>query len=146
MSNTILEALRKLKESDNTNQPNQPINLDYKKGNVFLDKMWELVSPDYKIHRVKRVDYPEKDWGFYVLLDEAEYNDLVAEYPDEKELDDYIMDNIIYQNGCKPFVAELKPTGEVHLVFTPLDTFGAYGLNNTTYDSVEEFANKFLLA
>ena len=145
MPNTILEALRKLRESDNTNQP---INLDYKKGNVFLDKMWELVSPDYKIHWVKNpknIDDPNNR-GFYVLFAEGEYNDLVAEYPNEKELDDYIMDTVIFEKGRKAFAAELDSTGKVRLIHTTLDSFNLLGLNNTVYDSVEDFVDKFVLA
>lgn len=146
MSSTILEALRRLQESDNANEI---INLDYKKkDNIFLDKMWELVSPDYKIHWIDNSGDPDTyGCGIYVLFDESEYNDLASEYPDEEELDDYIVDDLLTQEGYKAFSAELDSEGRVHLYVGLFDEedYLDYGDEGKIYNSVEEFVNEFVL-
>lgn len=112
---SLQEAFKELNRSKKTlkESDNQPVNLDYHKGDKFLDMLWDRLSPEYKVAGMDLqsgenpfMENPNKQ---YVILPEAEYNDYAqgildegSSWEDEFEmlgLDSEPLIDVAYKNG-----------------------------------------------
>ena len=86
---SLQEAFKDLRNSGKTlkEDVNEPVNLDYHKGDKFLDMLWDRVSPQYKVAGMDLEEgedpFMENPHKQYVILPEADYNDYAQGILDE---------------------------------------------------------------
>lgn len=96
-----------------TDISNEPVNLDYHKGDEFLDMLWDRLSPQYKVASMDLEEgedpFMENPHKQYVILPEAEYNDYAQGIVEEDSsweeqfemlgLDSEPLIDVAYKNG-----------------------------------------------
>ena len=118
---SLQEAFKELNQSKKTlkESDNQPVNLDYHKGDKFLDMLWDRLSPEYKVASVDTnwdglFEYSDdaifkEDPITYIVMPEADYNDYAEDLVRsgsrnwdeifEDIMDEYPVFDVWYKNG-----------------------------------------------
>ena len=121
---------------------NQPVNLDYRMGDKFLDLLWDRLSPEYKVAAV------EGNWStIYIVMPEADYNDYAEDLADrgsrgweeifEDIMDEYPVFDVLYKNGKIQLFAS---NDQCEMEFNPDDEDAEY----KEYDSLDDFVDEVL--
>ena len=154
---SLQEAFKELNRSKKTlkESDNQPVNLDYHKGDKFLDMLWDRVSPEYKVAAVddnldgtsKHSDNAVfKEYPItYIVMPEADYNDYAEDLVDrgstdwadifENIMDEYPVFDAYYKNGK---IYLFTSNYECEMPFNPNADKTGYKKYNSLDDFVDE--------
>ncbi len=121
MKYSLQEALRDLRgpKKNLKEDFNEPFNLDYHKGDAFLDMLWDRLSPQYKVAAVEGnwdgqfdSDYDDNIFGedpiTYIIMPESDYNEYAEKLNENGEdwsdifediMDEYPLLDVWYKDG-----------------------------------------------
>lgn len=156
---SLQEAFKELNRSKKTlkESDNQPVNLDYHKGDKFLDMLWDRLSPEYKVAAVDGnwdgiFNYSDdaifkEDPITYIVMPESDYNEYAEDLADrgsgdwgeifENIMDEYPVFDVWYKNGK---IYLFTSDHECKIEFNPDADEAEY----KEYDSLDDFVNEVL--